>query len=413
MAVGAVSKSKDREVHAREAARFSAAELLIESYGILRDLALATGGDHEDDILPAGQVLNGEVIQLGQLNSITTRLAFTSKARRQLLRIPGLAAVQDAERLTLLLIGRRHLRQVPLLPPADRGTHGLHQRLEGLRLLPVQALEPILRLQVCVQVLLERLLIKLHGDFPPGVEAVERPVATGDGQLHAIDHLAQAVRVHDLELNARGVGEDDGGPVVLLCLRERLHGLRHVRAHGDRRHVHVAVRHADFAQILLLALLAAHGKLRHAAPWCGLALLATCVAVGLGVQHDDVDVHAAGNHVVQAPESDIVRPAVTTDNPLRGLDEHVLVVVHIVEAHALCARLLCFLEQGRDLILEHVACARRLPLLIPLVEPASKLRYIIDLGRLQEIPNVLVQLMTALLRALRHAKAKLCVVLEQ
>mmetsp|Transcript_91488 Transcript_91488/g.267684 ORF Transcript_91488/g.267684 Transcript_91488/m.267684 type:complete len:654 (-) Transcript_91488:2723-4684(-) len=413
MAVGAVAKSKDGEVHAGETTRFSAAELLIESRGILRDLALTAGCDHDDDILPAGQVLHRKVVQLGKLNSVSTRLALASKARRQLLSVPGLAAIQDAEGLTLLLVGGGHLRQVPFLPPADRGTHGLYQLLEGLRFRPVQALEPVLRLQVCVQVLPERLLIQLHGDLPPGVEAVEWPVATGDGHLLTVDHLPQAVRMHDLELNARGVGKDHRGPVVLLCLRKRLDSLRHVCAHGDGGHVHIAVRHAYLSQILLLALLAAHGKLRHAAPWRGLALLAACVAVGLGVQHDDVNIHTAGNHVVQASESDIVRPAVAADNPLRGLDEHVLVVVHIVEAHAVGARLLCFLEQGRDLILEHVACACRLPLLVPLVQSAAKLRYSINLGRLQEIPNVLVQLLTALLRALGHAEAKLRVILKQ
>src|SRR5262249_23199094 len=49
--------------------------------------------------------------------------------------------------------------------------------------------------------------------------------------------------------------------------------------------------------------------------------LATGVRVNLSVHHEDVHVAAAGKHVVQAAVTDVISPAVTTDDPNAATDK--------------------------------------------------------------------------------------------
>ena len=56
-------------------------------------------------------------------------------------------------------------------------------------------------------------------------------------------------------------------------------------------------------------------ELRHRAARRRLRRLAAGVRVDLGVEHQDVDVAAGGEHVVEAAEADVVGPAVAADDP--------------------------------------------------------------------------------------------------
>ena len=55
----------------------------------------------------------------------------------------------------------------------------------------------------------------------------------------------------------------------------------------------------------------------------GLGHLAAGVGVDFGVEHQDVDVAAGGQHVVQAAVADVVGPAVAAHDPHAALDQHV------------------------------------------------------------------------------------------
>ena len=140
----------------------------------------------------------------------------------------------------------------------------------------------------------------------------------------------QAVR------GAGRVGDDHGRAFVFLGFLEYLDQLVVVGAHGHLRHVDVAVAHEDGAQVLLAGLLAAGRELRHGARGRCLGALAAGVGVHLGVHHQHVHVGAAGNHVVQAAEADVVGPAVAAEHPERLLRQLVLELEHLV-AHFLCA----------------------------------------------------------------------------
>ena len=61
--------------------------------------------------------------------------------------------------------------------------------------------------------------------------------------------------------------------------------------------------------------LPADGELRGGAERRRLRLLAAGVRVDLGVEHEDVDVAPAGQHVIEAAVADVVGPAVAADQP--------------------------------------------------------------------------------------------------
>ena len=123
--------------------------------------------------------------------------------------------------------------------------------------------------------------------------------------------------------DAVAVGDDEGRPRVRLGLAEGPEGLRVAAAHGDARHVDVAVGHRHQGQVLLGGRLAARRELRDGGAGGGLRHLAAGVRVHLGVEDQDVDVLARGQDVVEAAKPDVVRPAVAADDPHGSLDESV------------------------------------------------------------------------------------------
>ena len=121
--------------------------------------------------------------------------------------------------------------------------------------------------------------------------------------------------------SAGRIGDDDGGAVVFLGLLERLDELVVVGAHRHLGDIDVAVAHKDCAQIFLAGLLSARRELRDGARGRGLRALATGVGVNLGVDHQDIHVSAARNHMVEPAEADVVCPTVAAEHPKRLLSQ--------------------------------------------------------------------------------------------
>ena len=94
-------------------------------------------------------------------------------------------------------------------------------------------------------------------------------------------------------------------------------------AHGDVGHVDVAVAHGHQGQVLLARGLAAGRELGDRAARRGFRHLAAGVGVDLGVEHQDVDVAAGGQHVVESAVADVVGPAVAAEDPDALLDQGV------------------------------------------------------------------------------------------
>ena len=101
-------------------------------------------------------------------------------------------------------------------------------------------------------------------------------------------------------------------------------GLR--STHGDLSHIDVTVALGNHAEVFLADLLTRGSELGDSTGRRSLRRLTTRVRVNLGVEDEDVDVFAAGQHVVEATETDVVCPTVTTEDPLALLGEEVLVI---------------------------------------------------------------------------------------
>ena len=99
-------------------------------------------------------------------------------------------------------------------------------------------------------------------------------------------------------------------------------------AHSHLGDIDVAVALGNHTEVFLADLLTRGGKLGDSTRGSGLRALSAGVGVHLGVDDDDVDVLAAGQHVVQTAESDIVAPTVAAEDPLALLDRLVIGDTH-------------------------------------------------------------------------------------
>ena len=149
------------------------------------------------------------------------------------------------------------------------------------------------------------------------VEPVERPHAGIDRQLLLRRAERHVIPVRD----AVTVGDDERRPGVRFRFEQRLHRLRHLGAHRDPRHVDVAIHAGEQAEILLAGGLARRGELGNRAERRRFRLLAAGVRIDLRVEHEDVDVAATGEHVVEAAIADVIGPTVAAQQPDALLDE--------------------------------------------------------------------------------------------
>ncbi len=133
-------------------------------------------------------------------------------------------------------------------------------------------------------------------------------------------------------IDAGGVGDDERGPVKALRLAECLEGLIEIGAQRNLRHINAAVGHHHISKILLGALLAAGGKLRHRAGGGRLTHLTAGVGVDFGIKDQHIDICAGGKNMIQTAEADIVCPAIAAQDPVGFFGEELLVVQKLLRA---------------------------------------------------------------------------------
>src|SRR5690606_7000345 len=156
--------------------------------------------------------------------------------------------------------------------------------------------------------LLERLL---------RIVVVEGEVAGLHGVALVGHHRAHLDAVRD----AGAVGDDEAGSGPGSGCTQYVDGLLGAGAHRDLGDVHIAVGHGYLAEILLADGLAAGRELGNGAARRGLRSLPAGIAVDLGVEDEDVDVPAGGEHVIEPTEADVVSPAVAAHHPQLPVDE--------------------------------------------------------------------------------------------
>ena len=112
-----------------------------------------------------------------------------------------------------------------------------------------------------------------------------------------------------------GVSNDQGWALPGFGFPESPYGVGHVGTHRNLSHIYVAVRHGHHAEVLLAGRLTSRRKLRHSRARGRLGCLSAGVGVHGGVQHQHVHIQARSQNMVQTAVTNVVRPAITTDNP--------------------------------------------------------------------------------------------------
>ena len=111
------------------------------------------------------------------------------------------------------------------------------------------------------------------------------------------------------------VSNNQRRPVVLLCFNKGTHRLGVVRAHGYPCHVHITVANGLHGQIFFRRGLAGKSKFGYTTQRCCLGHLTAGIGVHFSIQHQQVHIPTRRQHMVQTTVTDIVRPAITTNNP--------------------------------------------------------------------------------------------------
>ena len=209
-------------------------------------------------------------------------------------------------------------------------------------------------------------------------------------------------------VDARRVRDDEGGAGVCFRFADRLEHLILIGAHIHLCDVDVAIGDRHHAEILLLRLFPRRSELRDRSRRGRLRCLSARVGVDLGIEHHDVDILARCKHMVKAAIADVICPSVTAEDPLRALDE--VVVVAVDAAKELVTSLLRFEEALKR------ACAVSCALaLIALVKPCLHRRAELlgALLRFNRFNHRGGERFADGLRAKVHAETVLRIVLEQ
>ncbi len=144
-----------------------------------------------------------------------------------------------------------------------------------------------------------------------GIEAIQGPDAGIHREFLLVGPKPQIIAVGD----AVAVGDDERGPIEALGFPDGLHRVGVLGAEGDGSDVDVAIAHRHQAQVFLVDSLARGGELGGGAQRRALGCLAPGVGINLRIQHQDVDLVAHRQDVIQAAETDVVRPAIAADEP--------------------------------------------------------------------------------------------------
>ena len=108
-----------------------------------------------------------------------------------------------------------------------------------------------------------------------------------------------------------------------------------VGAEGDGSDIRMTVGHRHEAHVLLTDLLSSVRELRDGGNRGGLGSLASGVGIDFRIEDEDVHVAAAGQHVVDTAEADIIRPSVAADDEDHLVGEVVLQLIDLAKELAL------------------------------------------------------------------------------
>ncbi len=122
-------------------------------------------------------------------------------------------------------------------------------------------------------------------------------------------------------IDTRGISDYERRPVVGFSFAEGFERLCLIGSHGHLSHVNITISGGNHTQILFAYALAGCRKFGNGTQWRCFGRLASGIGIDFGIQHQDVDVLARGNHVIQTTVTNVVCSSVTTNNPLAAFNQ--------------------------------------------------------------------------------------------
>src|SRR5690606_35941429 len=86
---------------------------------------------------------------------------------------------------------------------------------------------------------------------------------------------------------------------------------------GYLSYVYITVSGSNHTQVFLANAFTGSGKLSHSTYGSRFRRLSACVRIYFCIENQDVHILARGNYVVESTETNIIRPTVATNDPLR------------------------------------------------------------------------------------------------
>src|SRR5574344_1747694 len=153
------------------------------------------------------------------------------------------------------------------------------------------------------------------------VETPQVPVSTLDSLCFLCLALAHCTLSLNAVVDTWSVSNHERWARISLCLSDGLQALSVVSTHSHLSHIHVAISGLHETEVFLSDALTTCCKLSNSTDWSSLGRLTTGIRINFCIEHEDVDVLARSESVVETSVTNIIRCAVTTNNPLASLHE--------------------------------------------------------------------------------------------
>ena len=145
------------------------------------------------------------------------------------------------------------------------------------------------------------------------IESQKVPITGSYGLLH-LEHGLVHTGLYAV-VDTRCVCDDEGRSFVSFSFLQCFYGLLRICTHSDLSYVYISISHSDLSKVFLLDFLTGCCELSNCSDRCSLGGLSTGVGVNFGIEYHDVYVFAGSEYVVNAAVTDIICPAVSTEDP--------------------------------------------------------------------------------------------------
>ena len=125
--------------------------------------------------------------------------------------------------------------------------------------------------------------------------------------------------------------------MISFSFCESFHELVLISTHSYLSYIYIAVGNSHHAKVFLLRAFTSSSELSDSSCRCSFRRLSACVGVNFCIEYENVYVVVSSENMVNTAVTDIVGPAVTTDDPLRTFNEELFLIEEVFENSFACS----------------------------------------------------------------------------